>query len=209
MFSKIIGVSYIKSKLTHSNSSSSLPQESPSPSRNSTSSQRPRTRASLPSTDELPRRKSNKKHKTPTTINRAQVQQSIPSSMALTGKVRRHNSSPVVPTIHAEETFGLPGGSPSLSSSPSSSLSFAIDSPALNENYTTSNGHMFDGQDNFLFSNDLTIDMNLKLENTNLSTGDGHSIKGTTNLNDDVWSYNPEDGHTVYVSDKKKSVRFS
>ncbi|EGW31644.1 uncharacterized protein SPAPADRAFT_51635 [Spathaspora passalidarum NRRL Y-27907] len=210
MFNKLIGVTYIRNKLAHSNSTPSIPQE-PSPSRTSTSSQRPRinSKAVSSSTDQVPKHKS-KKHKKPTTINRAQVQQSIPSSMALAGRVR-HSSSPVVPTIHTEFITALsPAQSRSSSASNSSSISYsAVEGSPTNANYITTNSHMFDGTDNFLFSHDLTIDMNLKKVNTNLSASGGTSLNATSNINDDMWSYNPEEGHTVYVSDKKKSVRFS
>ncbi|KAG7664126.1 uncharacterized protein J8A68_002380 [[Candida] subhashii] len=203
MLSKITGIYYLN-KLIRSNSTSNdyVPSSSntdyspPSPPHNTRS-------FSVTSQSSQEGKKQKQKKKSPRRINRSQVRSSIPSSRALQG--RRSSTSQSIPTVqqqqqqiikHQSRRRRQSTSSTSVESSSTNSSTNSRNNSLSGPNYKLSSPQAFEGSDNFLFHHDLTID--LKMVNSN-------NIRN----NEDVWSYNPEEGHTITIEDPKKQVRFT
>ncbi|KAK6459546.1 uncharacterized protein RJT20DRAFT_124788 [Scheffersomyces xylosifermentans] len=147
--------------------------------------------------------------RSPSVVNRAQAKRTpevtISSSNALAGRANSLPTSPIS-TSPPNLIFGPMSNDYSVPRSLSSMNDDDFHSAVDEQEYQPFTSY---DSDPFL-THDYIIEMPLKLVHSNQSS---YSYFPETNGDDndyaDMWSYNPEEGHTVIAAERKKSVRFT
>lgn len=157
---------------------------------------------------------SRRRSESPSVVYRSQAKKAtgttISSSNALAGRSNSFNTSPTF-TSPPSIIVGLGMTSPVNSSS--SSLFDYHGAGAEEPPQETAHNIIRIASptvDSAMMSQDYTIDVPLRMIDTNLSSFNYFpETLGNDNENSDVWSYNPEEGHTYITNETKKMVRFT